>query len=224
MPKFFDYLINFYHFNISRRFYAFFSKKVLRNYSVRHFEPSIIFSREDENPSKLLIEVVTESILIAYNTDLKCGKNNLPDGQFLNIFPGEHYKLLNAIVRSTKAKNIVEIGTYTGLGTLSLQDNIEDISIITYDIVEWNMLKLESHFSKSDLDGKRIRQIIGDLSNDIIFNNNYDILNRADVIFMDAPKDNVFEYEMARKFSKLKSKEFKLLIKASSAQLEEEYS
>jgi hypothetical protein len=72
-------------------------------------------------------------------------------------------------------------------------------------------LGVPSHFSSSDFDEK-LRQIIGDLSQDDVFKENFDILNDADIIFMDAPKDDKFEYKMAEQFGKLKQKEFRILI------------
>ena len=155
---------------------------------------------------------MAEALTIAVRTKLTCAKKGLSDSKFLNVFPGEHYRLLNAVVRATKSRNIVEIGTFTGMGTLALQDGVDDISVVTFDIIEWNKLSLPSHFDKSDLDGKKITQIIGDLSDDDFFNKKISILNAADIIFMDAPKDDNFEYKMAEKFSRLDSKKFKLLI------------
>ena len=57
-----------------------------------------------------------------------------------------------------------------------------------------------------------LKQVIGDLSDDQFFESNLGILNNADLIFMDAPKDNVFEYKMAKQFKKLKNKNKKILI------------
>lgn len=186
-----------------RKCYNFFSKSILRNKNIRHYEPSLIYSKEDAHPSVKLIEVIVKSVDLASKNNLLCGKPNLTDSQFLNVFPGEHYRLLNAIVRVAGAKKVVEIGTFTGMGTLALQDGIDDISIVTYDIIEWDKLPLPSHFDKSDIDGRRINQVIGDLSDDVFFSKNINILNEAEIIFMDAPKDDVFEYKMAEKFSRL---------------------
>jgi len=189
----------------SRRFYHFFSRRILRNSNIRHYEPSLIYSKEDANPSMKLIDVIIKSVDLASKNELNCGKSNLTDSQFLNVFPGEHYRLINAIVKVLGAKNVVEIGTYTGMGTLALQDGVNEISVVTYDIIEWDKLPLPSHFDISDIDGRRIKQVIGDLSDDIFFSQNIDILNNAEIIFMDAPKDNIFEYKMAEKFSRLSS-------------------
>lgn len=190
--------------------YRYFSRRVLRNTGIGHHEPSIIYSKEDVNITDELIDLMATAIKMAAKTNLRCGKLHLPDSQFLNIFPGEHYRLLNAIVKASESKNIVEIGTATGLSALAMQESVSDVSVITYDIVEWD--KFPTHFDKTDLDGIRMRQIIGDLSEDVFFEQNYDILNKADIIFMDAPKDDIFEYKMANKLSTLTKKDFRLLV------------
>lgn len=194
----------------ARSLYRHFSQKILRNNGIGHYEPSIIYSKEDVNTTVDLIDLMADAVKIAAHTKLVCGKLGLPDSQFLNIFPGEHYRLLNAIVRASESKKIVEIGTATGLSALAMQESVTDVSVITYDIVEWD--KFPTHFDKTDLDGIRMRQIIGDLSEDVFFEQNYNILNKADIIFMDAPKDDVFEYKMANKLSTLTKKDFRLLV------------
>jgi predicted O-methyltransferase YrrM len=206
----FDALLN--DLNQARTIYSYTSRKVLRKTDINHYEPSLIYSKEDVKPSIFLINMIVDAIKIAANMELNCGKKGLPDSQFLNIFPGEHYRLLNAIVRVSGSKNVVEIGTATGMGTLALQDGIDGINVVTYDIIDWDKLAVPSHFDKTDFDGGRISQIIGDLSDDLVFEQNVNILNSADLIFMDAPKDDVFEYKMAEKLSMLSKKSFKLLI------------
>jgi predicted O-methyltransferase YrrM len=196
--------------NRARGLYRYLSRKILRNPNIGHYEPSIIYSKEDANPTLSLIDLMVDSLKIAARTKLTSGKLDLPDSNFLNVFPGEHYRLLNAIVKASNSKKVVEIGTATGLSALAMQESITDISVITYDIMEWD--KFQTHLEKADLDGIRIRQIIGDLSDNVFFNCNYDILNDADIIFMDAPKDDIFEYKMAHKLSTLTKKDFRLLI------------
>ena len=149
-----------------------------------------------------------ESIKLAAREPLNIRKD--PSNIFLNIFPGEHYRLLSSIAKLSKSKNIVEIGTYTGLGSLALKYN-NDVKVTTFDIVPWNKIDRQSNLTVGDFN-HNLKQIIGDLSNDLFFNDNINILNQADIIFMDAPKDDKFEYSMAEKFKILDNKDFKLLI------------
>ena len=194
-----------------RKIYSLLSKCVLRDNQIRHFEPSLIYSKEDSTVTPKLIELIAESSKLASQTVLNCGKKNLPDSKYLNVFPGEHYRLINAIAKTINAKNIVEIGTYTGMGSLALKYGFNDVMVTTYDIIKWNELPLPSHFKSTDFD-ESLKQVIGDLSDDNFFQNNLDILNKADLIFMDAPKDDSFEYKMAKQFKKLKNKSKKILI------------
>lgn len=195
----------------ARKFYSLLAKSVLRDNQIRHFEPSIIYSKEDVITTPKLIELVADSAKLASNLELSCGKENLPDSKYLNVFPGEHYRLLNAIVQVSGAKNIVEIGTYTGMGSLALKAGFNDVSVTTFDIFEWDKLNLPSHFESSDF-SDNLNQLIGDLSDPNVFEKYLTILNEADLIFMDAPKDDKFEYKMASQFAKLETKDNKLLI------------
>ncbi len=195
----------------SRKLYSLLSKIILSDTEIRHVLPSIIYSKEGSRVTPELINLVAESSKLASITILDCCKNNLPDSKYLNIFPGEHYRFINALAKTINAKNIVEIGTYTGMGSLALKDGLKDASVTTYDIIKWDELTSPTHFKNSDFN-KSLKQIIGDLSDDEFFQSNFDILNKADLIFMDAPKDNSFEYKMAQQFKKLKNKRKKILI------------
>ena len=194
------------------RLYQFTSSFVLRDSNIRHTEPSIIYSKEDSTTTQELIKVISDSAKLASEIQLSCGKENSPYSKFLNVFPGEHYRLLNALVQVTESKKIVEIGTYTGLGSLALRDGIEDASVVTYDLIEWDKLGIPSDLRESDFADNKIIQLIGDLSEDKFFEENIHILNDADLIFMDAAKDDKFEYKMAVQFAKLDKKESKYLI------------
>ena len=159
----------------SRDLYSRLSRNVLRDSSIRHFEPSIIYSREDIRTTTELVNLVADAIKEAAATKLTCGKDDLPDSSYLNVFPGEHYRLINAIAKVSKAKNIVEIGTYTGMGALSLKAGLPDVSVVTYDIVKWDELGVPSHFDSSDFD-QNLQQVIGDLSQEEVFEQNFEAL------------------------------------------------
>jgi hypothetical protein len=200
-----------------RELYRLMSLCVLRDNSIRHFEPSIFYSKEDLNTTTELITLVADAIKVASSTFLTCGRKDAGIS-FLNIFPGEHYRILNSLVKVSKAKKIVEIGTYTGLSALSLKHNLPDVTVTTFDIIQWNKLDVPSHFVPSDFYSANIssppplKQIVADLSKDKYFERYFNLLNDADIIFLDAPKDDKFEYAMAEKFKSLDSKNFKLLI------------
>ena len=198
---------------IARKAYDFCAKRVLKDNSIRHMKASIIYSPEGQTLSEYLVEVVSSSLKVAAVDALTCGRSDLPDSQFLNVFPGEHYRLLAALVKTANMKNIVEIGTFTGMGTLALREGLQEGGTVhTYDITPWNELRVPSHFAPTDFEDGRLQQHIGDLSDDGFFEENFDILNNADLIFMDAPKDDRFEYRMLEKVSRLDKRKGKLLL------------
>ena len=197
----------------ARMIFDAFATKVLRSSGIRHLQSSLIYSKEDATASTFLISTCADAIKLAWTTELQSGNEGLDDHQFLNVFPGEHYRLLNALMHAIDARVIVEIGTFTGLGTLALREGLpSDTRVTTFDIIEWDKVSSPSHLASSDFDSGRIRQVIGDLSQDEVFSQNYTVLDEADVIFLDAPKDDVFEYKMAEKLQRLSKKERKLLI------------
>lgn len=188
------------------------SGKVLNNNNIRHYRPSLIYSQEDLKASEFLINLISSAIKISWEHQLSCGKKNLPDSNLLNVYPGEHYRLLSAIVKVMQPSVVVEIGTWSGLGTLALKSGLTHGTVDTFDIIGWDQLPVPTHLNKSDFEDGNISQIIGDLSDDNFFEKHKPLLNSAEIIFMDAPKDSIFEYKMLRQFSKLDGKVNKLLI------------
>ena len=207
--KLFDLLP--YNIQAARFFYNILSRGVLINTNVRHFAPTIMYSQEDMKTNYNLLNISIDAIKIAANNELKCGSLDLPDSKFLNIFPGEHYRLINALVKVTKSHNVVEIGTGSGLGTLSLQDGIDKIKVVSFDVRKLDEMRHASHFSSDDLNNDRIVLKTADLSNNKIFIENFSILDSADLIFLDARKD-LYYHNLGKQFSKLNKKENKLLI------------
>ncbi len=199
--------------NITRKIYRKLTKRVLEDASIRHFEPSIIHSPDGQEVSEFLVDIVAKALPQAARTELKCGKQELHDSAFLNVFPGEHYRFLSSLTSVANCKTVIEIGTFTGLGTLALCEGLPaDGNIHTFDIIPWNKLREPSHFSASDFADGRITQHLGDLSQGEFFENHLDLLNKADLIFMDAPKDGEFEYKMLEKLSRIETRKERLLV------------
>jgi hypothetical protein len=195
-----------------RKIFKIVSGKVLNNNDIRHYKPSLIYSPEDLQASNFLIDLTSSVIKTAWGHELNCGKKDLADSNLLNVYPGEHYRLLSAVVKFMQPSAVVEIGTWTGLGTLAISSGMSHGTVHTYDILDWDKMPMPTHFEKSDFVGGTINQVIGDLSEDVFFENNKSILNSADIIFLDAPKDGIFEYKMLSQIAKLDRKENKLLI------------
>ena len=194
---------------IARKLIPLYLRKIINNIGylrkinlikIRHYELSAITSPDDDTgcvKGYKIIPKLTSWINKAFETMLNT-KENKQNSYLYNVFPGEHYRLLAGMVKVQKPKLIIEIGTYTGMSSRVILDNTEESTeIYTFDIIEWH--KFDSHLSKLDFENNRFKQITIDLSINEEFNKYFSLLDKADIIFCDGPKDGKFEY----KFSEL---------------------
>jgi len=169
---------------------------------------SIISSNVNKfKTSNYLKNITLNSIKFAFNNKIQNINHTLKYTELFNIFPGEHYRLLSAIAKIRQPKVIVEIGTFTGMSAFAFFQNHNGI-IYSFDLI--NYKSLNNHIEKK-LE-KRFVQFLTDLSKSINFKKYQHILNKADIIFLDAPKDNIFEYKLIKHLTKLEKKKKKLLI------------
>jgi len=118
--------------------------------------------------------------------------------RYPEIWPGEHYKLLAGLVVAHKPKRIVEIGTFQGLSALAMKrSSAPGSELITVDIIPWNEIR-DTVFSPSDFEGTGLRQVVGDLSDERFFSSFADTLSGSDLLFVDAPKNVIFETTLLR--------------------------
>lgn len=171
-------------------------KKPNLNFNARHSLPSYILSQDDEKfqPNKRLIELGLNAARRALEIELSSVAELFPydTAQFINVWPGEHYRLLAAIVEKLEPNLVIEIGTATGASCLSMKKYIpENGKIITYDVVPWDQYP-GTGLKKSDFDSQLEQRII-DLTNAKKAISQYELLKEADMIFVDAAKDGVME-------------------------------
>lgn len=142
----------------------------------------------DQKSLNLAVSFIN-SALIQDLSDIENRSSSQQHLEYLNFWPGEHYKLLRGISSVIQPKLTVEIGTWVGMSTLAMAKFSE--KTITYDIRAWKSFKrtflLESDFLKG------IEQRIGDLSENKFFEKEKHIFENADLVFLDAPKDGLFE-------------------------------
>ena len=139
-----------------------------------------------------MADTIVNSINYAFNTHLNTNLKK-SDSIYFNIFPGEHYRLLSGLIQHFKPKTLVDIGTSTGMSSRVMLDySFPKSKVITFDLIKWD--KFDSHLEKSDFRDGRLTQYLEDLSNTEIFKKHLPIINEADLIFLDAPKDGIFEY------------------------------
>jgi predicted O-methyltransferase YrrM len=167
--------------------------------SARHVEMSVISSADDlvPQPNDFLISTLAEAAMVARSLDVssildRCMTDE--DRTFVETWPGEHYRLLAALAQVIGAERVVEVGTYRGHGTLAL--HLGAANVVTYDIFPFNDFE-NSVLRAEDFNGG-IEQRIRDLSDPLVFQDEMPILKQAQMIFVDGPKDGVFEKQFAQ--------------------------
>ena len=134
-----------------------------------------------------------QSEIISYN-------ESLGDIKRMQIAISQCY-FLELITKISKSKKVLEIGTFTGLSTLSIALGLpEDGTIIALDKNSETNIKAKEFFKKAEQD-KKIKTII---------NPALDTLNQLkkenlifDIIFIDADKEN-YKYYYNKSFDLLK--------------------
>tara|TARA_Y100000992_G_scaffold271543_1_gene212539 strand:- start:195 stop:851 length:657 start_codon:yes stop_codon:yes gene_type:complete len=134
-----------------------------------------------------------QSEIISYN-------ESLGDIKRMQIAISQCY-FLELITKFSKAKKVLEIGTFTGLSTLSIALGLpEDGTIIALDKNSETNIKAKEFFKKAEQD-KKIKTIV---------NPALDTLNELkkenlifDIIFIDADKEN-YKYYYNKSFDLLK--------------------
>ena len=112
------------------------------------------------------------------------------DAGYVKTWPGEHYRLLAGLAYELRPSLAVEVGTYKGAASAVLSKGSE--RVITFDITPVD----EIPGSLADLTARfpNVSQVIGDLSEEDIWQAHRGIFEVADLVFIDGPKDGVFEH------------------------------
>lgn len=173
----------------------------------RHFEYSILYSLDDSGPppSDRLLELATSAIAAAKTANLSTVEarmgNRFPEVR-LSLWPGEHYSILAALCSLLEPSVVVEIGTAEGLSALSMLTALPPQStLVTFDLVPWQRYP-RCCLTEEDFRGGRLEQRIANLADPVTFAANLQTLSKAALIFMDGPKDGVFEPSFLQLLSK----------------------
>lgn len=168
----------------------------------------MVFSEDDafSHPSERLLDISVCAIQRARTIDLAgisrrlSGRFTYPDS-IINLWPGEHYRLLAALVSVLSPKLVVEIGTAEGNSALALAQELPpDGQVVTFDIVAWQRYPL-SCLMAADFSTGRLRQIVADLGDPAVCAEYAELLRAADLIFIDAAKDGALERRILQNFS-----------------------
>ena len=172
-------------------------------FTVRQVIDSKCLSVDDDPAAQAFDDygLICQALTVAAGTDL-----SYIDNPFANAFPGDHYRLLAGLMTSLRPKLVVDIGTHYGTGTRVMHD-FSKARIETFDLLAWNQFDT-TFLNAGDMrsNGGRINQHLVDLSNDEVFKKYSAMLDQADFIMCDAPKDGKFEEKFFWLLSTLKMK------------------
>ena len=162
----------------------------------RHHVHSVLFSPEDDaaQPSDHLIDVAVEAIKLAQRTELKDVSARMPAPPYWpDQWPGEHYRLLAAFVRLLQPRQVIEVGTFTGLSCLAMRKFLPlHGKLATFDLIKWADFE-DTCLRASDFEDGTMTQILGDLSDPQVVAAHRAVLSEATLFFVDGPKDKRFE-------------------------------
>lgn len=166
-----------------------------------HVEWSLLSSVVDlePKPPTELVRLLLAAASRALETDLSALEQRAArdDAQHVNLWPGEHYRLLAGLVETLDPRLIVEVGTFRGLGSLALkQKAASGARVITYDVLPYT--SFQSPVLHEEDFGDGFQQRIGDLSDPSYFSTQLEIMSDADLMFIDGPKNGRFEHEFFR--------------------------
>ena len=170
--------------------------------------------RDRSQPSSLLLDLAIKSISRAREISLEDlvvrQTSNATD--YPDLWPGEHYRLLGAIVDVMRPAAVIEIGTYQGLSALSLKKFLPpNGEMTTFDVVPWTQIG-DTCLRMEDFADGRLTQKICDLANPDVFKQSHELLASSQLIFLDGPKDGFFEKQFLKHLSEMNTIAPKVLV------------
>ncbi len=158
-------------------------------------------------PTAYLKKLALQCVSNAFEIDLKDLSDRVPqqDVNYINIYPGEHYNLLAAIVNVLKPGTIVELGTHLGYSALCMKKYLPPSGrLFTFDVIPWNKFD-NTILKEADFD-EQLVQCVDDITDKQVFEKYRPMLEDAQLIFIDALKDGIQEYKFLENLSTIKFK------------------
>jgi len=179
----------------------------------RDYYDSMICSADDDaGPSQRLIDLSLQAIKLANEIRLDeiAARKDIPE--WFNVWPGEHYKLLAALVQILRPKVVIEIGTFTGLSALAIKQFLPpEGTLATFDLQPWQGIE-EHVLTEADFADGRFVQHLDNLADEEPFERHRALLESAEFLFIDGPKDGVTEYVWMKRFQTLRFKNKPILL------------
>jgi predicted O-methyltransferase YrrM len=170
----------------------------------RQAERSMIYSADDEQrPSARLLALARDAAEAAQRISLEHLDERLPDPPYWHrVWPGEHYRLLAGLVEAERPSVVIEIGTATGLSALALLHRLPaEARLVTFDLVPWREYP-GAVLREDDFADGRLTQELDDLSAAAGADKHRELLEAADLIFVDAAKDGRQEQNFLDRFDR----------------------
>lgn len=165
----------------------------------RHVEYSLLLSMDDEpwGPTTSLLTIALEAAKLAQEISLEClrERTTFPP-YYAEVWPGEHYRLLAALVSLKLPKLVLEIGTGGGLSALAMRSCLPQGSrIITFDIDHWSAIP-GTVLRYGDFEDGSLTFLQDDLASEGVMERHRSIIEQAELIFLDAAKDGSVETQI----------------------------
>lgn len=163
--------------------------------------------RQPGKPTEYLLNLGVELVNRAGKMNLDDISARIPKTEvdYISIYPGEHYKMLAALMDIVQPKTVIELGTHLGYSSLCMKKYLpQNGAVYTFDVIPWNGFP-ETILKETDFDGQLV-QYLDDTTEEAGFNKHRALFENADIIFMDALKDGVQEYKFLKHFSTVKFK------------------
>ena len=169
----------------------------------RHAEYSLIASVDDEpsRPSPALIALALRAIEATQSLRLDAlhARTGSPV-DLINLWPGEHYRLLAGLVRVVQPRLIVEVGTGVGGSTLAMKYALPpEGRLVTFDVLDWRQVAQRGLTEEDFADG-RLVQHLEDVSQPAGWARHRALFEEADLIYLDAAKDGALEQRLLAAF------------------------
>ena len=181
----------------------------------RHVVRSAVASLDDEpaKPSERLLDIALSAAAHARSVSMASVVSRMTHPPYYpDVWPGEHYKLLAGLILAVRPRMVIEVGTSTGLSALAMLTALPQNShLVTFDLIPWKNFE-DTCLRDEDFTNSRITQIIGDVCDPKVMSNHEELFQTADILFIDGPKDGVFEYAFLNRLEELQLKSSPLVV------------
>lgn len=164
--------------------------------TARHTEYSLLVSLDDDPgaASPRLIDVALRAAAAAQTIRFEALRERIPGAlHLLETWPGEHYRLLAALVQVLQPKRVIEIGTCSGDSALALLAALPpDGRLTTFDLVPWQQFPHRVLREEDFADGRLVQQL-DDVTHADGLQRHEALFRDADLVFIDAAKDGQME-------------------------------